>query len=657
MSWWTVFPILIVASALFIAPGALVAYFTRTRGFTVLAVAPAISVSLIAVAAVIAPWVGMRWSLGPLALITVVTVLMVYVLSRVMPQGSTRQPRLWRGQVMAEIAAMSIGAFLVGRRLIAVFGRPDAISQTFDNVFHLNAVRYIAEGGNGSSFSVGAMTGGAFYPAAWHDMVSLLAGITKSGIPTAVIGVNLFIGAVIWPLACIFLVQNIFGRRVLPTLIAGILAAGFGAFPILMMDYGVLYPFALAVSLLPISLATAVGALNLGEPSSLTKPSVNWVLLVLALPGLALAHPSAVMALLAILIPVLLGVGWRAARRALGKDVSHVRVVSVGVLIFGLSSFLFVMVWRAVRPAAEAAGWPPIQTTGRAIGEVISGSQIGQPVSVIMSVLTLTGLVLSIAQRRQLWLVGMYGVIAFLFVVVSSFPVGDLRSFLTGVWYNDSPRVAALLPIVTLPLATLGCIFLAEKAWQKSLGFADHVEQGFMHGFARMTWLRYLGLGLGVVILTFGTQQENIRAAATNASGAYRITTDSSLLSNDELALIKRLPDHVPSDKAIASNPWNGSSLAFALAGRRTLQLHLISEISADARKINQRLKEAGSDPSVCSSVRALDVGYVLDFGHREVHGADHGYYGLDGLDASGVAKLIDSEGEAKLYKIEACTP
>ena len=77
-------------------------------------------------------------------------------------------------------------AFLISRRLVAAFGRPESFSQTFDNVFHLNAVRYIQETGSRSSYTVSSMTGGGFYPSAWHDLVALLANLTGASIPVAV---------------------------------------------------------------------------------------------------------------------------------------------------------------------------------------------------------------------------------------------------------------------------------------------------------------------------------------------------------------------------------------------------------------------------------------------------------------------------------------
>jgi hypothetical protein len=133
------------------------------------------------------------------------------------------------------------------------------------------------------------------------------------------------------------------------------------------------------------------------------------------------------------------------------------------------------------------------------------------------------------------------------------------------------------------------------------------------------------------------------------------MTNDSPLISSDEMALINRLPQEVPEDATIAGNPWNGSALAYAFTGRKLLQLHLLSALPDGAEKVFTHLNAANSDPTVCPVVQRLNVDYVLDFGHREVHGGDNGFNGLDNLEASGVATLVDSQGQAKLYKVTAC--
>jgi hypothetical protein len=53
--------------------------------------------------------------------------------------------------------------------------------------------------------------------------------------------------------------------------------------------------------------------------------------------------------------------------------------------------------------------------------------------------------------------------------------------------------------------------------------------------------------------------------------------------------------------------------------------------------------------------VRDENAYYALDFGSKEVHGGDHTPPGLKNLDSNPGVELIDSQGDAKLYRITAC--
>jgi hypothetical protein len=70
---------------------------------------------------------------------------------------------------------------------------------------------------------------------------------------------------------------------------------------------------------------------------------------------------------------------------------------------------------------------------------------------------------------------------------------------------------------------------------------------------------------------------------------------------------------------------------------------------------LNDKFREASTDPSVCAAARADNVHYVLDFGTREVHGGNHGFVGLQIPDATPGFELLARHGDAKLFKVTAC--
>ncbi len=663
MSWWSTVPLLAAAVAIFFVPGAIIAWASRVRGFALVALAPALTVTAASVAAMAVPYLGLRWSILAVLGFSLVLSAVAFVISHGAARrwpGPARRRYGWAVPV-GELLAVVLGALLVGRRLAFAFGSPGAISQTFDNVFHLNAIRYIVDTGSASSLTVTTLTGGGFYPAAWHDMVSLLINVTGAQIPVAVNLVNICIGAFVWPVGCIYLVQQIVGRRAVPSIFAGVLSAAFGSFPLLMLDFGVLYPNVLAISLLPIALGAALQALGVArEPAG--SPVVNWLLLVAILPGMTLAHPSSTMALFALLVPVLLGIWWRKVRPRLARWRATWLQLTLYIVAVLVGAAVLRIVWQSVRPPESASTWTPVETTANAIGELLASAPLGRPVSWLVMILAVAGITTLLARHQQQWLVGMYGVLGALFVIVASFPVGPLRTFYTGVWYNDPPRLAALLPVTTLPLAVIGAMTVLEWAkgrWGGKLLGTFHnsrlSNRGKLDGKLVTRWGGVAVLAVLTAALMAGTQQTNVRVAAKHAAGSYQLSAESPLLSVDEKKLLERLDKDVPVGEVLAGNPWNGSALAYSIADRRTIQIGILGELPAGATEIYDRLNDAKTDPEVCPAVRSLGIRYVLDFGHQEVHGQDHGFQGLDDLATRGVATLIDHEGQARLYKLTTC--
>ncbi len=657
MSWMSEVPAFCVALTILFAPGAAVAWAAGLRGLSLYASAPALSVSLVASAAVISPFVGLDWSAWSLLAATAPAVVLVWCVRHIRLRKVNAvildSPRQYGGAVCA---ALGIAAVLVGSRMIGAFSEPAAISQTFDNVFHLNAVQFILDKRSGSSLSVADMTGGGFYPAAWHDLVSVVSQISGASIPVAANVLNVCIGAVIWPAGCVYLAQMIIGRRNAAVLSAGILSAAFGAYPLLMVDFGVLYPNFLALSLLPLVMALGIRVMRLAADDA-AHPAITGTVFLGTLPGLALAHPSGLMTLLPLLAPAAIRWWWQWNTSHLPKPVFW-RSGYSRVLLLAVCAAVCLGLWKSIRPPDAAATWPPVLTSFDAIWDIITSSGIDRPESWAVTVLTLIGLAVAGLTRRY-WLLGAYGAVALLFFMAGAGQPGRIRTFLTGVWYNDPQRLAALLPVVILPLAVLGAVGCWDACvrWLGTAGqTAETGKGGGPPGF-RKAAVPFAAL-ISLSVLGVGTQQANLAAAQTSAARNYVLTTDADLLDSAEKALLERLRDEVPADSVVVGNPWNGSSLVYALAHRQTLQPHILGAVSDEALDIFANLDKAAADPAVCSSVRQLNADFVLDFGPREVNngeGRTIDYGGLDDLRTSGAADVVDSQGAATLYRITAC--
>ena len=688
MSWLQIVLPLLACLAIFFIPGALLGRLCGARGLVWAGSSAPITVTLASVGAVVVQLFHLRWTLAAFAIWTLVCALLAvavrYWWLRRTDSGEMLLPRVVRPSrwmLLATCGSLLGAAGIIGYRLTQVFGAPSNISQTYDNVFHLNAIRFILDTGRGSSLGLGSLdtTSSSFYPAAWHDLAALVVQASGTSIPVAVNVTNIAIAAVIWPLAAILLATRISGSRPAVILLAGALSTGFASFPYLMVNWGVLYPNLLALALLPAGLALAVDLLGLGSDGG-PRPALALLLLVGTIPGIALAHPSALLALLAFGIPLVLWALFRGLLRS-GEGPSHPPGVRPGgasgrpplwksraAMISGTVAYLLVLavLWIRARPSEAASGWPPSQSVAQAVGQallnapqVMNGARIAGeqqsaaatqlgPVPLAVDILVLVGILTLISRRRQLWLLATYAIGCGFYVAVSGLPAGHLRMLITGVWYNDTDRLAALLPIVALPVAAVGGLWLLDGAailW-RSRGYLSRLRIPGLAGGAATA---------AVFVLVLLTLQSGSVGGIWAAAGAYRMDNSSALLSTDEQTLLGRADRQIPAGAVVVGNPGTGAALVYALADRRSMLSAIGPQGGPAQQTVATSLNKLGADPAVCPAVRTLHSYYVLDFGPKEVLGNQHPFQGLDGLDHAQGFQLLDSVGEAKLYKVTGC--
>lgn len=563
-------------------------------------------------------------------------------------------------------AAIMIPAAIITYRYVRGFGHPDNLSQTFDNVYHLNAVRHIAATQTGSSLTLGNLTDSStgFYPAAMHDLMALVFMLAGSSVMAVVNVGTIVIGAVIWPLSCIFLVSRIVGNQAVAILATGILSAGFSAFPYLMVAFGVLYPNHAAIAILPVALGLGIEALGLAR----CKPSSFWPpLLALALvgPGLALAHPSAVVALVGFgSAPVLAALirSWTLYRRRRVSRTSVLLWLGFSVAYFALG----LVVWITIRPSLAAAPWTPFQTNARAIGEILASAPMGTTAAWAMLILTLIGIyVISRNLGKYWWVLGMYVFGGALYLVVSSWTLGDFRTFWTGVWYNDSFRLAALLPAVTLPIAVIGAQWLVwriralsdfiaaqGKSNPQKLPAALRPLAGRMPAFSDVAASVAFLLVLGAA-----AQGGTLSNVQQRLNTIFATTPTSYLLTSNETDLLNEIPELIPTTDVVVANPRTGGSLIYAFTGRQTLAPHIFGDRTADEQYLLDHWDEAAYNSKVCPIIRELNAYWALDFGDFEVVPGDEPFIGLRDLSdgsAPGM-KHVKSNGDATLYRVTVC--
>ncbi|MET3808940.1 DUF6541 family protein [Arthrobacter sp. UYEF3] len=661
--WWSVLPQIIGAAVLLISPGMLVALAVRFRGFDAFALAPALTVGVVVATSTLTPVIHVRFGLVPVTVVSVLVAAAGFFAARfgqVRSGSSAPGGSRWRlRNGLVPFAAFGIAAALLAASTIRVIGTPQSFSQTYDAVFHLNSVKYALDTGQASSLTIGGMTGGGFYPAGWNAVASLVASTTGADVPTAVSITSIILASVFWPLGCLLLVRWIVGSGVAATIGAGVACASLGAFPILMMDFGVLYPNLLAISILPGCIALTASHAGLA-PGQQRRDVGTILVLLLGLGGLVVAHPTTFMAWLAWTLPMAAARVWTTFPTIWRNRGNGRYAVARYLAVWSASGLAFVVLWAFLRPPEDASFWGPYGTVPQSLGEALTFSPVDLPPAWLVAPLALLGLwVCCRRPARYAWVSTVFVIFTILFVFVAGFSISPIRDFLTGIWYNDSYRIAALLPLVAVLLTAIALDW-ASDALAAAKGVRRPALTTIIEGPAgwrnpvRATYRVGGGIVLLVCAIALG-QQGGLKKEIQQAASRYTLDEDSALVSRDELSLIQRLRQNVPPDAVLIDNPYTGAALSYALGDRKSAQLHILSSVSPGVEKIYESAGSVSTDPSVCEAVRAEHGYYILDFGPKEVHGGHHEAAGLTHLDQNPGVQLVDSQGDAKLYKITAC--
>lgn len=656
-AWLPALPAALVAVAWCVLPGLLVTLSLGLRGVLAWGVAPAASIATIAVAAVVASAAGVPWS-------PVVALVPAVVLALLLAAARWGRARLRRRRdapaapppdrdgttvTLAALAGLAVAALVGAFTVVDGMSLPTALSQTYDAVFHYSAVARIVAEGDASSLTLGTLTspgaGAAFYPAAWHDLVSLVVLSAGASIPVASNAAAGAVAAVVWPLGCTALVRVVAGPSWAAVAAAPVLATGFIAFPWSLLSFGVLWPNLVGMSLVPAVLAVVVAAVGREAVGTLTRVRAV-VLLPVLLAGLALGHPSTVFSLAVIAAFPVAGsfVRWlgrmlRAGRWATAVPVGLVAVVLVTAAVD----------WLLTSPVFDdvrSFDWPAFVTPLDAVRETALGATNSKGPAWAVSVVVLVGLIAALWRPGYRWLVPAHLASATLYVLAAS-SESSLTAAVTAFWYNDSYRLAAMIPVTGVPLAVVGLLAVGAV-------------------LARVPGLTRVGAGgltaLATVAVLVGTGGMYARTHAAFVDDSYLAVPAgrSELVDPAERAFYDRVAAIVPPDAVVAQNPWTGSALLWALTGREVLFPHLTGNWTADQDLIGRHLDDVLDDPATCAVVARSDVRYLLvgnaDFWPGDARSRE--YPGLASPDPrSGFELLASDRSGNALYRVPDCGP
>ncbi|MGO1198761.1 MAG: DUF6541 family protein [Dermabacteraceae bacterium] len=560
------------------------------------------------------------------------------------PRGTASRDSTPRGRAMALLAGLVLGGGTLLVQALTMMGGIQSINQTYDNVFHLNAVRHVLRAGDASAWVVGGMTAlpgnESYYPSAWHQVVSLVVQVSQQGIPLASNVVMLLLAAVLWPVALMTLMRTCTTAGPLGWMIAGTLAGVTGAFPLALMYWGIVLPYFLCMTMMPLVVVVVCHLAGLAPRSGQRLSGLQLaVLLPVVCGAVTLAHPQGVFVGMVLGLPILV---WGTLARARERFSPSLRMthrlwplaVLTVVALVGSAAM-----WVQLRPGESSAVWKPNASLKEAIGQAFSLAPNATPTFVPLGVVMLGCAAAVLLLSRSRWLLAPWLAATAMSLLTRSTPVGDLRYLLFGNWYTDNNRVTAIIAVAAIPVLALGIESLLHRAVRRRPSLAG----GPAAAAAAV---------IAVLVLVLGVFSPGSRVNQGFFESAWRT---SGLLSADERELLEQLPEVVPEDAVIATNAWNGSSLAYAISDRQVLNTYMGFQAEPEVHLLNAELDEARTDPEVCDAAEELSVEYALDFGPQEIHGRSATYTGLNEISETGAAEVVLQVGEAKLLRMLPC--
>ncbi|WP_311647439.1 DUF6541 family protein [Rothia mucilaginosa] len=671
MSWLATIPLLLFAVVLAFGPGYAMGWALRVPVRLRVFYAPLLTFALVGVSAIVLGKTGIPWSLisfVPVAAVMVAAAAgVMHLVGRrwpsAVPDASSEAAENWAGNTVP-VAWPVIGAVLGGFLTLhatedMVFG-PEAFSQTLDNSFHMNAIRWIQEHGDASSLTMGAVSGmnqePYFYPAGWHDFVYLIYSTTGTSIATATIVMILLVAGIIWPCSLVAMCLSIPHLRRLQALAIPALTCGFFAFPGLLLFWGVLFPNLLGYALLPAFVALLSHMIQLLARREYSLVLSLSLTILVGLGGLALVHPNAVVSAAVFAVPMLLGGVVQVLRTRGASTREH--LVGTGVLVSLIAGC--VTAWSVLRPSQEASElWTSIMGEGEAVYQFLFlGLENANPLggnfapAYLVGFLALWGVGYLLYKRRNLWLIGSWMLVGYMWIIAASVPRGDFRLLMVGPWYTDHFRLAALVVFPSVLLAGIGLG-----------GAVEGIFVRIMHAIPREKHAKIAPALMGAVMVLvlavagLSSRTPAMHDATLEVAKRYQVTPTSDILNQDEMNVINEIPKIVPKGDTIVNNPWDGSAYIYALADRHLTSYHFEFQTSPKYEAILKDLKDARTNPEVCRVVNEYNA-------HWYVHLENQGNFGpseqknYDGLVAAidtDVLTPVYSSGPMTLYRISAC--
>ncbi|WP_371164298.1 DUF6541 family protein [Buchananella felis] len=636
MSWYSAFPeavLLVVAAFL---PGLALGYAARLRGLFLWATAPVFSVALAGGGALVSQYLGIPWGWGAYLGVSVLCAGLAWAVVRLLERlGGPVEP--WQAPLAPTAVGAAIAAPFLAWALKAGMVIPNAPAQTYDAVFHLSGLRYILETGKGSSLAFSAVAntqgGATFYPAGWHDLVVM--GAYKNPVVAANV-MSFVLVCLVLPLGVGALATVLAPKLRWAGLFGALLAAVPAAFPVRLLTWGTLWPYTLGITLLPASLALAVVLLT-GLRVRRWGALVTALLLIgLTVFSGGIAHPSAGITLLMVLLALLvvrIYSTWNAGQKGAAAIFGALLVADLVFLRFVLTT---------AGDALRKFEREPTVGLKKALVKLVSDG-FDSPYDLPYQfwpgiVLLLAGTAALLLGKQHRWFIASAAAVGYLWVL--SVAIHLPGYWLLGAWYFEPQRLAGTAALFSTVFWALGAAYIT-----------DHI---------RAKRERYAA-ALVAAALVLSTGGLNALIHRNELRQTYVMDDDpEELVDTAELALIERSKEYLDPNGRVLGSPFHGTSFFYVLNGQPVTHTAIGGMWNVDTDRLAAYLGQEGYTEAVCERLRNQGVKYM--YVDTEIFWPEHWwhpyFYGIDPtskLRRDGGLKLLDNTSTAALYELTGC--
>lgn len=638
-----------------------IAFALRAHGFSILVISIPAAFAVLVLSSFIAPFFGIFWTVLPaIGLTAVLTIVLFLLRPFVAVRGKSNTHGSQAKRFWIPTFAAAIGGLAITVSVVLAIKSPDAISQTYDVNFHLNAVRKILDEGSAAPYDMDLSAPGAkvFYPALWHGLVALIVQISGVSIPLATNAALFTTIAVIWTVGMVGFGRAIAGPSARATFISGVLSVAIPSFPLSLTGYGILYPNLLAFALIPYFLIGFMQLFGVAKARRSDANSVGSSLLLMfgSFGAVVLAHPNGMHAILVWLIGPSLYLLVRAIRGANVPQRTGVlraallpRAPRIAFAVLGCFTLIALIIFAWYIGRTSDAPWGGEKGPKGALLDAVGMSPHLEGHAWPVSILALIGIIVVVRLTRMRWLFVPGVLFLALYIISDGYPPSEWRTFFLTPWYNTPWRLSALAWMGVFPFIVLGASF----AWS--------AMRGGLLRWARLATrpklVRIGGSVLAVMFLLASTQGAGSHAGIQYVSSKYETTgPNAHLLDVDEREVLERLSETLPADAVIIDNPWNGGALAYALSGIPVLTPHTGGNYDPRIAELTSELKYG--TPRSCELVEEFGARYILDFGTKYVfQGTKRAapFLGVTDVAESDMFTEVDREGDAVVYEVTGC--